>query len=203
MTRTLLLVAGPSGSGKSRLTRMAAADGRAVALSLDDFYLDGDHPGLPTTPMGIPDWDDVRCWDLALALNTLRRLLDDGAAEVPVYDISLSRRVGSRILALDGATTVVAEGIFATQTLTAARAAGIAVDAVWLDRRRTANFVRRLSRDLEERRKPPLVLLRRGVALHRAEPALRRAALEAGFTPAPMRRAIAMVSRRSAPSSDR
>ena len=98
MTRTLLLVAGPSGSGKSRLTRLAAADGRAVALSLDDFYFDADHPGLPTTPLGIPDWDDPACWDLPLAVATLRALLDDGEAELPVYDISLSRRVGTRRL---------------------------------------------------------------------------------------------------------
>ncbi|MHA6524291.1 uridine kinase family protein [Tessaracoccus sp. G1721] len=203
MTRTLLLVAGPSGSGKSRLTRLATADGGAVALSLDDFYLDVDHPGLPTTPMGIPDWDDLRCWDLELAVATLRRLLDDGEAEVPRYDISLSRRVGMRRVELAGAEVVVAEGIFAPQTLVAAREAGIAVEALWLDRRRETNFVRRLLRDLEERRKPPLVLVRRGVALYRAEPALRLEALTAGFTPSPMRAAVRRVSPRSEPSSGR
>ncbi len=203
MIRSLLLVAGPSGSGKSRLTRLAAADGRAVALSLDDFYFDADHPGLPTTPLGIPDWDDPACWDLPLAVATLRALLDDGEAELPVYDISLSRRVGTRRLALGGATLVVAEGIFAPQTLGAAVEAGIAVEAVWLDRRRETNFVRRLARDLEERRKPPAVLVRRGLALYRAEPALRREAVAAGFTPAPMRHALRLVSRGSEPSSGR
>jgi len=203
MTRTLLLLAGPSGSGKSRLTRLATADGGAVALSLDDFYRDADHPDLPTTDLGIPDWDDVRCWDLDLALATLGRLLEHGEADVPVYDISLSRRVGARRIELGGAAVVVAEGIFAPQTLAAAREAGMPVEAVWLDRRRWANFVRRLARDLEERRKAPTVLVRRGLALYRAEPALRRAALDSGFAPAPMRRALTMVSRRSAPSSAR
>ena len=98
---------------------------------------------------------------------------------------------------------MVAEGIFAPQTLGAAVEAGIAVEAVWLDRRRETNFVRRLARDLEERRKPPAVLVRRGLALYRAEPALRREAVTAGFTPAPMRHALRLVSRGSEPSSGR
>ncbi len=203
MTRSLLLVAGPSGSGKSHLTRLATADGHAAALSLDDFYFDADHDGLPATPMGIPDWDDVRCWDQDLALATIGRLLADGEADVPVYDISLSRRIGMRHMTLGDARVIVAEGIFAIETLAAARAAGIPVDAVWLDRGRVPNFARRLARDLKERRKPPLVLLRRGLALYRAEPALRRAAIGAGFTPVPMRRALRIVSRRSEPSSGR
>ncbi|GAA4898936.1 hypothetical protein GCM10025789_16140 [Tessaracoccus lubricantis] len=196
MARTLVLIAGPSGSGKSRITSLAADGERAVALSLDDFYRDLDHPGLPMTPMGIPDWDDVACWDGDLAVETLRTLLRDGRAEVPVYDISLSRRVGSRTLELGAADIVLAEGIFAIQTLDAARAAGLEVEALWLDRRRAANFLRRLSRDLQEHRKPPLVLLRRGWSLYRAEPRLRQAALAAGFRGMSMRRALGSMKRR-------
>ena len=40
MSRSLLLIAGPSGSGKSRLTRLAAEAASALPLSLDDFYHD-------------------------------------------------------------------------------------------------------------------------------------------------------------------
>lgn len=194
MTRTLLLIAGPSGSGKSRLTRTAVTHGRAASLSLDDFYFDADHPDLPTTPMGIPDWDDPATWDLQLVITTLGDLLRDGTADVPVYDISQSRRVGVRRIDLGDRGLVIAEGIFATQTCPAARAAGMSVEALWLDRARSANFVRRLSRDLRERRKTPWVLLRRGIALHRGEPQQRRAALEAGFSPASMRQALRAVS---------
>lgn len=199
MTRTLLLIAGPSGSGKSRLTRMAVTHGRAVALSLDDFYRDIDHPGMPSTPMGIPDWDHPDTWDLGLAIETLGKLLRDGVAQVPVYDISLSRRVGSRVIDLGEAQLVIAEGIFATQACAAARAAGMTVEALWLDRARAANFVRRLSRDLKEKRKAPSVLVRRGIALYRGEPKQRRAALKAGFSPATMRRAMSAVSRTGSP----
>ncbi|HJE50549.1 MAG TPA: uridine kinase [Tessaracoccus flavescens] len=194
MSRTLLLIAGPSGSGKSRLTRTAVAQGRAVSLSLDDFYHDVDHPGLPMTPMGIPDWDDPATWNLDAAIATVRQLLLEGTAEVPVYDISQSKRVGSRTVDMGAAELLVAEGIFAIQACPAARAAGIDVDALWLDRRPTANFARRLTRDLREKRKTPAVLLRRGVALYRAEPALRKTALSAGFSPVSMRSAMGRVS---------
>ncbi|QTO38859.1 uridine kinase [Tessaracoccus sp. MC1865] len=165
-------------------------------MSLDDFYRDLGHPGLPMTPMGIPDWDDVACWDMELAVDTLRTLLRDGRAELPVYDISLSRRVGTRTVDLGTAQIVLAEGIFAIQALAAARAEGLTVEALWLDRRRAANFLRRLARDLKEHRKPPAVLLHRGWALYRSEPALRRAALAAGFRGMSMRRALGSVKRR-------
>lgn len=191
MRRTLVLVAGPSGSGKSRLGRVSAA-GTVATISLDEFYRDLDHPGLPRT-LGIVDWDDVASWDLAGAVAALAALVRDGVAEVPVYDISLSRRTGTRTLDIADAPVLLAEGIFATQTLAAAREAGIPVEAIWLDRRRAANFSRRLTRDLREKRKPPRVLVRRGMALYRAEPELRRAAIEAGFTPLTMRRALARV----------
>lgn len=170
------------------------AQGSAVSLSLDDFYHDHDHPGMPTTPLGIPDWDDPATWDLDLAIQTVRQLLTDGAAEVPVYDISLSKRVGSRPISMGDAGLLVAEGIFAIQACPAARAAGIDVDALWLDRRATANFARRLTRDLQERRKTPSVLVRRGIALYKAEPALRKQAITAGFAPVSMRAAMSRVA---------
>ena len=199
MPRKLLLIAGPSGSGKSRLTTTAVAHGSAVALSLDDFYHDHDHPGMPTTPIGIPDWDDPATWDLTLAVETLRRLLTVGAAEVPVYEISQSRRVGSRRIEMGAAELLVAEGIFAIQACPAARSAGVEVEALWLDRRPVANFARRLARDLRERRQTPWVLLRRGVALYRAEPEQRARAMSAGFTPVPMSAAMRRVHRSPAP----
>lgn len=193
MTRRLLLIAGPSGSGKSRLTRLASESDVALPLSLDDFYFDADHPGMPTTPMGIPDWDRVETWDLTLALKAISTLLADGECEVPRYDISSSRRVGSRQVSLGEAQMVVAEGIFAIDALRPAIEAGIDAQGWWLDRRRVANFSRRLTRDLRERRKKPTVLMRRGAALYRGEPALRREAMAQGFTPMSMRRALANV----------
>lgn len=184
--RSLVLVAGPSGSGKSRLIN--SAGDRVARVSLDDFYRDHDYPSMPQS-YGITDWDHVDSWDSELALHTLRKLVEFGTATVPVYDISQSRRVGERTIDARSARLIVAEGIFATQTCKAAREAGLAVEAIWLDRPRINNFTRRLTRDLKESRKPPAILLRRGIALYRNEVGLKKTALTAGFSPMGMRQA--------------
>lgn len=187
MTRIVWL-AGASGSGKSRLARLAGA----LEFRLDDFYRDADHPGLPRAH-GIVDWDDPATWDGAAAIAALVELTTTGATRVPVYSIAESRRTGERGVELGGHGVVVAEGIFAVDALPAARAAGLDVDPVYLDRNRTLVAALRLARDLREARKSPLVLLRRGWALWRTQPALRRRAVASGFTPLGLRAALAHV----------
>lgn len=188
MTR-LVLLAGASGSGKSRLGRAAGA----LVVRLDDFYLDGDAPGLPRTPHGFVDWDDVRTWDAGGACAALEALLRDGGCPAPEYSIAESRRLGWRSLDLEGRGAVIAEGIFAIELLEVARGRGLPVDALYLDRHRTLVALLRLRRDLAQKRKPLPVLLRRGLALWRAQPGLRRRALDAGFEPVSMRRALALL----------
>ncbi|WP_328701862.1 uridine kinase family protein [Aestuariimicrobium ganziense] len=188
--RRLVLVAGPSGSGKSRLSRLTGLP----QLRLDDFYLDDDHPDMPRSDLGIIDWDDVASWDLPAAVAALESLMTTGRAEVPVYEISLNRAVGTRTFDLEDAPVVLCEGIFAPDLLAPCRVAGLQPLAIWLDRPRLLNFVRRLARDLRERRKPPLVLVRRGWQLMADEPALRRRALGLGFQPMSMKEATRVVA---------
>jgi uridine kinase len=168
----VVLLCGPSGSGKTSLTRRLGLP----VLQLDDFYRDGDDPGtalsMPPMPrrFGIVDWDDPASWDADGAMSALLDLAARGAAATPVYDIPTSRRTGSARLDLDGAPLVVAEGIFAAQLVSRCRAAGILADALCLRLRPPVTFWRRLARDLSESRKPPLTLVRRGLALMRDEP---------------------------------
>lgn len=190
----VLVLAGPSGSGKSRLARrLHAAHGWPV-VQLDDFYRDGDDPALPMSPQaGLPDWDDVRSWRLDDALAGLETLCRVGEVEVPVYDISASRAQGTHRLRLDGCPIVVAEGIFAAHTV-----AGLAqrdlLAAAWSIRGGPwKTFVRRLTRDLAERRKPPLTLVRRGLALRRLEPGIVRAQQSLGAEPMTAREAEARL----------
>ncbi|MBB1501423.1 uridine kinase [Propioniciclava sp. MC1683] len=189
MTRVVLL-AGPSGGGKSRLAHVTGA----LPLRLDDFYLDADHPDLPRAH-GIVDWDDPATWDASGAVAALTALVHEGRALVPSYSIAESRRVGMHELTLDGRGLVVAEGIFAIELLPHARAAGLQVEPVYLDRSRWLVGLLRLRRDLAQRRKPPLVLLRRGWALLRAQPGLKRRALAAGFRPMRMQTAVRLLGR--------
>ncbi|WP_246227243.1 uridine kinase [Propioniciclava coleopterorum] len=122
-------------------------------------------------------------------MAALRSLLRDGHAEVPTYSIAESRRTGSRTLDLQGRPLIIAEGIFALDLLPLALAAGLPVTPLYLDRDRTLVAALRLRRDLAQHRKPPAVLLRRGWALWRAQPAQRERAVAAGFAPTSMRAA--------------
>ncbi|MFP5282089.1 MAG: hypothetical protein ACLGIF_01410 [Actinomycetes bacterium] len=186
--RSVILLAGPSGSGKSRVARLVGCP----RLNLDDFYHEGDHPDLPRA-LGIVDWDDPATWDAAAALAAVEALCRTGSHLVPRYDLAGSRRTGSHRVELDGASAFVAEGVFAPDLVAPCRTAGVLGDALYLDRPRTVTFVLRLVRDLREHRKPPGVLLRRGLALWRAEPAIRARALAAGCRPVGLRTALAVV----------
>ncbi|HTJ69053.1 MAG TPA: hypothetical protein VL551_16075, partial [Actinospica sp.] len=78
MQARVIVVAGPSGSGKSRLcTRLREGHGVPV-VNLDDFYKDGDDPTLPSLDLGggapIVDWDSPESWHREDALRALERL---------------------------------------------------------------------------------------------------------------------------------
>jgi uridine kinase len=164
----VVLLAGPSGSGKSHLAERAALP----TVCLDDFYKDGDDPTLPTSDLGIPDWDHPAAWDADRAMAALTALCRTGSVDLPVYALSRDRTVGTRRFDLGGAGLVVAEGIFAAELIAPCRAAGILSEALCLVHRPSVTFWRRLVRDLREGRKSPVTLLRRGLALRRQEPAI-------------------------------
>jgi uridine kinase len=168
MAARVVLLAGPSGSGKTSLTRRVGLP----TLALDDFYRDADDVRQDTSlrrRFGIVDWDDPASWDAAAAMAAVTALCRDGAADVPIYDIPTSRRTGTVRLDLVGRHVFVAEGIFAAELVAGARERGLLADALCLTLHPAVTFGRRLLRDLAEMRKPPLTLLRRGVALARAE----------------------------------
>jgi len=181
------VVAGPSGSGKSRLCDRLHARFGVPVVNLDDFYLDGDDPTLPRTSLGaghdIVDWDDPRSWSREAALDALETLCRDGAVDVPVYDISRSARTGTHRVELHEASYVVAEGLFAHEVVSGLADRGVLADAVCVRNRPMVTFWRRLSRDLREHRKPPMVLVRRGWLLMRKEPQVVAHAVACGCTP--------------------
>lgn len=195
MTARVIVLAGPSGAGKSRLAeRLGRAHGWPT-LRLDDFYRDGDEAGLPLIATGanagLVDWDDPGTWHREDAMAALRALCADGATEVPVYSLSESRRTGAQHLDLGDATVFCAEGIFAAEVVEECRAAGILAASYCITQHPVVTFWRRLTRDLREHRKPPLVLLRRGLALARAQRQVVRRAVAVGCRVATGDRAFA------------
>ena len=163
----VIVLAGPSGAGKSRLAERLGLP----VLRLDDFYKDGVDATVPRLAAGpnagLADWDHPGSWLRADAVAALVDLCRDGRAEVPVYEIARDGRCGWQSLDLQGATLVVAEGIFAQEVVPAVRARGLLAAAYCVRQHRFVTFWRRLARDLREHRKPPLVLMRRGVTLLR------------------------------------
>ncbi|NYE42595.1 uridine kinase [Streptomyces fulvorobeus] len=164
-TRVVLL-AGPSGSGKSSL---AARTGLPV-LHLDDFYKEGDDPTLPAVTGSTDiDWDSVRSWDADAAVAAVAELCRTGRTDVPVYDLATSARVGREAFHIGRTPLFVAEGIFAADIVERCQELGVLADALCLRGRPSTTFRRRLLRDLREGRKSVPFLLRRGWRLMRAE----------------------------------
>lgn len=178
----VVVLAGPSGTGKSRLAaRLAATHGWPV-VRLDDFYRDADDPQLPALASGLTDWDDPRSWHADAAMAALGELVETGRTLVPTYDIGLSRATGTRELTCPPGVPILAEGIFADEIVPALRSEGLLLRAYCVAYPRLVTFALRLARDLREHRKPPAVLLRRGVMLWRREPEVVARAVATGAT---------------------
>jgi uridine kinase len=178
----VIVLAGPSGSGKSHLAERLGLP----VLRLDDFYRDGDDPALPRITEGanggLVDWDDPGSWLGSEAVAALSTLCRTGRVETPIYDIAHDGRNGWRSLSLDGSPLVMAEGIFAHHVVAPLRDAGLLAAAYCLRQHPMVTFWRRLSRDLREHRKPPLVLVRRGLALMRDQRRIVAEAVSSGCT---------------------
>ena len=167
----VVVLAGPSGAGKSRLAaRLHDAHGWPI-VRLDDFYRDEDDPAMPrSAELGIVDWDHPDSWNREAAVEALATLVATGSVATPVYDIGLSRAVGSTVVTAHPDDLVLTEGIFAAEIIADLRERGLLAGAYCVHHHRFVTFVYRLARDLSERRKPPWTLVRRGLALMRDEP---------------------------------
>ncbi|MFB6532008.1 MULTISPECIES: uridine kinase [unclassified Streptomyces] len=178
-TRVVLL-AGPSGSGKSSL---AAVTGLPV-LRLDDFYKEAGDPTLPLVEGSADiDWDSPGSWDADTAVAAIVELCSTGRTDVPVYDLATSSRVDRERLDIGRTPLFVAEGIFAAEIVARCRELDVLADALCLRGRPSTTFRRRLARDLREGRKSVPFLLRRGWRLMRAERAIVARQSELGAHP--------------------
>jgi uridine kinase len=183
VTARVVVLAGPSGAGKSRLADRLGLP----VLRLDDFYKSAGDAGLPVIAdganAGLVDWDHPDSWLLEEALDAIRALCTGGRAQVPIYELALDGRCGEQLLDLAGHRIFVAEGIFAQEVVPACEREGLLEAAYCVTQHPLVTFWRRLTRDLREHRKPPLVLLRRGWSLMRAQREVVRHAVALGCRP--------------------
>jgi uridine kinase len=139
------------------------------------------------------DWDHPDSWHGERAVAALEDLCSTGRVDVPSYSIPHNAARGHRVLDLAGEALFVAEGIFAAEVVPGCEERGLLAAAYCVRQHPVLTFWRRLTRDLRERRKPPLVLLRRGVALLRDQRRVVAHAVSRGCTPVTPDEAAAQV----------
>ncbi len=192
----VIVLAGPSGSGKSRLAERVGLP----VLRLDDFYKNGGDATLPRDPRRArtPASSTGTTRTPGCPTTPSRRWPRCAATAGPRCRSTTSRTTaapGTHTLDLRGGGLFVAEGIFAQEIVGACRDAGLLAAAYCVRQHPAVTFWRRLTRDLREHRKPPLVLVRRGLALLRDQRRVVEHAVALGCEPVSPEQAAAAISR--------
>jgi uridine kinase len=112
--RRLVLIAGPSSSGKTTFTKRLAiqllAQGlRPYPVSLDDYFF----PREEMRRRGLTDFDDISALDLELLSRQMEQLLSGEEVTLPHYNFRTGRREQGLTLRLARDEILLAEGIHA------------------------------------------------------------------------------------------
>lgn len=112
----LVLIAGPSSSGKTTFTKRLAVQLRVngirpLTLSLDNYYIA--RADTPKNPDGSYDFETIEALDLALFNRQLCELLDGREVQTPVYDFVSGERRRDKTLPmrLNADEVLIVEGI--------------------------------------------------------------------------------------------
>lgn len=165
--RGLLMLAGPSSSGKTTTARLLKQKlnekGRsATVVSLDDFYLIQDKPY--TFEDGTVDFERVEALDVPLISKCLHELMDKGESELPEFCFKLKKRSCFKKVNVSEDEIIIVEGLHAlnpviTEPLSDERSGLYYVSVssritdgdMVLFSKRDLRFIRRLIRDYHHR----------------------------------------------------
>ena len=191
----MIVLAGPSGAGKSRLAERLGLP----VLRLDDFYKDGDDPTLPVITDGrerrLADWDDPDSWLPDDALAALDQLCREGRPRCRSTTSPRTAGAAGRRSTSAAHRCSWPRGSSPRTSSPPCGDAGLLAAAYCVRQHPLVTFWRRLTRDLRERRKPPLVLVRRGLALMRDQRRVVADAVAKGCRPVTPDEAYAEITR--------
>jgi len=111
----VVLIAGPSSSGKTTFTKklciqLQVVGFNPVMVSLDDFYKP--HDQVPVDEYGKPDFEALEALDVPLLNEKLLQLFSGKETEFPVFDFRKGHRLEKgRMLKMDERSLLVMEGI--------------------------------------------------------------------------------------------
>ncbi|MBR5473574.1 MAG: nucleoside kinase [Clostridia bacterium] len=119
----IVAIAGPSGSGKTTTAhilqdKLEQLNEKVAVVSLDDFYLPDDR--LPLLPDGSRDIESVNALDIALIKDCFTQIINEGKADLPIYDFKIKSRINSaKTLDIGNRGIVIVEGLHAMNPLIA------------------------------------------------------------------------------------
>ncbi len=111
----LVLIAGPSSSGKTTFTKKLSIQLRVLgfnplAISLDDYFIPREETPLDSD--GKPDFESIGAIDVPLLNDHLNRLFNGEEVNIPVYDFKLgNRKAEGRKLHMERRNIILMEGI--------------------------------------------------------------------------------------------
>ena len=114
--RVLVMLAGPSSSGKTTTARLISeklsALGRStLVVSLDDFYLEQDIPR--TFEDGTVDYETVEALDTVLITSCLGELINEGESLMPRFCFKSKKRSHTEKVTVKSDAVVIVEGLHA------------------------------------------------------------------------------------------
>ncbi|MEG0918649.1 MAG: nucleoside kinase [Anaerovoracaceae bacterium] len=115
--RRIILIAGPSSSGKTtfarRLTIQLKVNGlKPIYLSTDDYF--SDREDMVADENGELNFEDLEAVDLELFKKDINGLLSGEEVDIPVFDFIEGKKIfGKRITAIDDNQPIIIEGIHA------------------------------------------------------------------------------------------
>lgn len=110
----IILIAGPSSSGKTTLSRRLAVQllARGISpypLELDHFFIDRDKT--PLDKDGQPDFETLEALDLERLMQDMEKLLSGGKVQLPRYNFKTGRSEEGDLIQLKERQPIILEGI--------------------------------------------------------------------------------------------